>query len=118
MGRSDSMSPLHRVDRLELVGGLAVRERALEAQLPLAVGRERVAAAGAALGVEVEQLSRQLAGGAAGARLDSLPARRPQRRELRRLAAGAHVAGDLRELVGGREDAVVAAVARAPGSRG
>ena len=36
---------LDRLDRLDLVGGLAVRERALEHELPLAVGRERVAAA-------------------------------------------------------------------------
>ena len=68
---------LHRVDRLELVGGLPIGEGALEHQLPLAVGRERVAPASAALRVEVEQLSRQLARGAAGPGLDSLPARRP-----------------------------------------
>ena len=103
---------LHRLDRLELVGGLAVGEGALEHQLPLAVGREGVAAASPALGVEVEQLPRQLARGAAGARLDALPARRAQRRELRRLAPGADVAGDLGQLVGGREDAVVAPVAQ------
>ena len=34
---------LDRLDRVELVGGLAVGERALELELPLAVGRERVA---------------------------------------------------------------------------
>ena len=104
--------PLHRVDRLELVGRLPVREGALEHQLPLAVGRKLVTPASAALRVEVQQLSRQLAGGAAGAGLHSLPARRPQRRQLWRLAPGADVAGDLRELVGGREDAIRAAVGK------
>ena len=103
---------LDGLDRLELVGRLAVGEGALEDQLPLAVGREGVAAARAALRVEVEQLARQLARGAAGARLDALPAGGRQRRELRRLAPGADVAGDLGQLVGGREDAVGAAVAQ------
>ena len=101
---------LDRLDRVDLVGGLAVGERALELELPLAVGLERVAAAGLALGVEVEQLAGELARGAAGAGLDRLPALRAERRELRRVAAGADVAGDLGELVGGREDLVLAAV--------
>ena len=79
-------------------------------QLPLAVGLERVPVPRLALGVEVEQLAGELAGGAAGACLDALPALRAERRELRRVAAGADVAGDLRELVGGREDLVLAAV--------
>ena len=104
--------PLHGVDRLELVGRLPVREGALEDELPVAVRRERMTGAGTALGVEVEQLSRQLPSGTAGAGLHSLPARRPQCRELRRLAPRPHVPGDLRELVGGREDAIGAAVAQ------
>ena len=66
--------------------------------------------AGSALGVEVEQLAGQLAGGAAGARLHLLPARAAERRELRRLAAGADVAAELRELLGGDEDPVLALV--------
>ena len=101
---------LHRLDRVELVGGLAVGERALELELPLAVGLEGVALARLALGVEVEQLAGELARRAARARLDRVPALRPERRELRRVAARADVAGDLRELVGGREDLVLAAV--------
>ena len=50
---------LHRLDRLQLVGGLAVGEGRLHRDLPLAVGREGVAPAGAPLGVEVEQLARR-----------------------------------------------------------
>ena len=101
---------LHRLDRLDLVGGLAVGEALLEVELPLAVGPERVALARLALGVEVEELAGEHLGGAAGARLDRVPALRAERRELRRVAAGADVAGDLRELVGRREDLVLAAV--------
>ena len=89
---------------------LAVGERALQLQLPLRVGAERVAAAGLPLGVQAQQLARQLAGGAAGARLDGVPALRAQGRELWGVGAGAHVAGDLRQLVGGREDPVLATV--------
>src|SRR6185295_5530893 len=62
--------------------------------------------------IEVEQLPGQLAGGAARAGLYSLPARRPQRRELWRLAPRADVTSDLRELVGRREDAIRAAVGK------
>ena len=51
---------LDRLDRVELVGGLAVGEGSLELELPLAVGRERVAPARLALGVEVEQLAGEL----------------------------------------------------------
>ena len=65
---------LDRVDRLELVGGLAVGERGLEGELQLAVGRERVAAADLPLGVEVEQLAGHLLGGAARPRLQVEPA--------------------------------------------
>ncbi len=68
-----------------------------------------MALAGAALGVEVEQLAGQGAGGAAGPRLHVLPALAAERRE-RRFAAGADVAAQLRELVGGDVDAVLALV--------
>ncbi len=102
---------LDRLDRLELVGRLAIRERLLEGELPFAVRREGMAAPGAALRVQVEQLAGQLARRPPGARLDPLPALRAQGRELRRLAARADVAGDLGQLVGGREDPVVTAVA-------
>ena len=101
---------LHRLDRLELVGRLPVREGTLQLQLPFAVRRELVAAAGAALRIEVEQLAGELAGGATGTGLDALPPLGAERRELRRLAAGADVPRDLRELIGRREDAVGAPV--------
>ena len=109
IGRSRLHVALDRLDRLDLVGGLAVGEGRLHRDLPLAVGREGVAAAGAALGVEVEQLAGQRAGGAAGPRLHVLPALAAERRE-RRLAAGADVAAQLRQLVGGDVDAVLALV--------
>ena len=100
---------LDRLDRLHLVGGLAVGEGRLHRDLPLAVGREGVALAGAPLGVEVEQLAGQGAGGFARPRLHVLPAFAAQRRE-RRFAAGADVAAQLRQLVGGDVDAVLALV--------
>ena len=100
---------LHRLDRLQLVGGLAVGERGLHRHLPLAVGTESVAPAGAALGVEVEQLAGQGARGLARSRLHVLPALAAQRREGR-IAAGADVAAQLRQLVGGDVDAVLALV--------
>ena len=100
---------LDRLDRFELVGGLAVGEGGLHRDLPLAVGREGVALAGAALGVEVEQLAGEGAGGSARARLHVLPALAAERRE-RRFAAGADVAAQLRQLVGGDVDAVLALV--------
>ena len=68
-----------------------------------------MALAGAPLGVEVEQLAGQRAGGPARPRLHVLPALAAQRRE-RRLAAGADVAAQLGELVGGDVDAVLALV--------
>ena len=73
---------------------------------PVGVGRERVAAAAAALGVEVEQLAGELLGRAAGARLHRLPARAAELGERRVVAAGADVARDLRELVDRHEDLV------------
>ena len=113
--------PLDVLDRLALVGRLAVGERGLEVAQPVRVGREREAAAPAALGVEVEQLAGELLGGAAGARLDRVPARPAELGERRMLAAGADVARDLRELVDRHEDPVraleleVEVVARDPG---
>ena len=100
---------LDRLDRLELVGGLAERERPLEPELPLAVGGELMAAAGLTLGVEVDQLAGHLASGAASLRLHLRPALAAELRELGTLAA-ADVAGDLGELLGGDEDLVPVAV--------
>ncbi len=68
-----------------------------------------MASAGAALGVEVEQLPGQGAGGAAGAGLHVLPAFPTQGRERRR-PPGADVAAQLGELVGGDVDPVLALV--------
>src|SRR5439155_1448826 len=66
---------LDRLDRVALVGGLLVRKGGLEVALPVAVQREAVAAATAALGIEVEQLTRQILRGAPGACLELVPAR-------------------------------------------
>src|SRR6202012_1007731 len=74
-----------------------------------AVGREGVAFAGAALGVEVEQFARQRAGRFARPRLQVLPAFAAQRRE-RRFAAGPDVGSQFRQLFGGDVDAVLAFV--------
>ena len=98
--------PLDLLDRLALVARLRVGEGGLEVAQPVRVGREREAAAVAALGVEVEQLAGELLGGAAGARLHRVPARPAELGERRVLAAGADVARDLRELVDRHEDAV------------
>ena len=100
---------LDRLDRLDLIGGLAIGERGLHRHLPLAVGRERVALPRPPLGVEIEQLAGQCSGRAAGARLHVLPAFAAERRE-RRLAAGPDVAAQLRQLVGGDVDPVLALV--------
>ena len=81
-------------------------KRGLELAQPVGVGREREAAAAAALGVEVEQLAGELLGRAAGARLHRLPARAAELGERRVVAAGADVARDLRELVDRHEDLV------------
>ena len=98
----------HVLDRVALVGRLAVREARLEVAQLLGELRERVAAAALALGVEVEQLAGQLLRGAAGARLDLVPARAAELGERRRAAVGAEVAADLRQLVDRHEDLVVA----------
>ena len=78
--------------------------------LHLAVGREGVAGPDLALGVEVDQLARHRAGGAPGARLQVLPALAAERAERGLVALRPDVAADPGELVGGREDAVAAAV--------
>ena len=67
----------HGLDRVALVGRLAVGERRLELAQLLGVLRERVAAAALALGVEVEQLAGELLRGAPGARLDRRPSALP-----------------------------------------
>ncbi len=101
---------LDHLDRLALVGGLGVGELRLELDQPVAVGRVGVAAAALALGVQVQQLAGHLLGGAAGARLERVPARAAELGQRRVVAAGADVARDLRQLVGGDEDAVLAGV--------
>ncbi len=98
----------HVLDRVALVGRLAVREVGLEVAQLLGELREGVTAAALALGVEVEQLAGQLLRGAAGARLDLVPARAAELGQRRRAAVGAEVAADLRQLVDRHEDLVVA----------
>ena len=98
----------HVLDRVALVGRLAVGEVGLEVAQLLGELRERVAAAALALGVEVEQLAGELLRGAARARLDLVPARAAELGQRRRAAVGAQVAADLRQLVDRHEDLVVA----------
>ena len=100
----------HGLDRLELVGRLAVGEAGLELELPLAVGGERVAGAPLALGVEVDQLAGERLGSAARLQLHLLPLLAAELRERRVAGVGAHVAADLVELVARHEDAVAVAV--------
>ncbi len=98
---------LDRFDRLALVGGLSEGEALLEFPLPVGVHLERVPGAPAPLGVQAQQLTRELLCGAARSRLHRLPARASELRQRRVLAARSHVARDLRELVGGHEHPVV-----------
>ena len=98
----------HVVDRVALVGRLAVREVGLEVTQLLGELRERVALAALALRVQVEQLAGELLRRAAGARLDLVPARAAELAQRRRAAVRAQVAGDLRQLVDRHEDLVVA----------
>ena len=100
---------LDRLDRLDLVGRLPVGEGGLHRHLLLAVGGEGVTAARPALGVEVEELTGELAGRAAGAGLEVQPALAAEGGE-RRLGARTDVAGELGELVDRDEDAVLALV--------
>ena len=101
---------LDLLDGLTLVGCLHVGEALFELALPVRIGLELVPGAPTTLGIEAQQLTRQLLGGAAGARLHRLPARAPELGERRVLGAGADVARDLGQLVGGHEHAVVALV--------
>ena len=78
--------------------------------LPVGVGRERVALAALALGVQVQQLARQLLGGPPRARLERVPAGAAELGQRRVLAARADVAADLGELVDRHEHAVRARV--------
>ncbi len=80
---------LDQLDRLALVGRLGEREALLELALPVGVRPERVAAAPPALGVQAEQLARELLRGAARARLHRLPARAAELGQRRVLAAPA-----------------------------
>ena len=101
---------LDQLDRLALVGRLGEREALLELALPVGVGPERVPAAALRSAYRLKQLARQLLRRAPGARLHRLPAGAAELAQRRVLAAGADVARDLRELVGGHEHAVVALV--------
>src|SRR4051794_6979612 len=96
---------LDLLDCLALVGRLLPREGGLELAQPVGVLGEAVAVAAAALGVEVEQLARELLGGAPRARLHRLPRLAAELAQRRVAAAGADVAADLRGLVDRHEDA-------------
>ncbi len=101
---------LRQFDRIALIGRLGEGERLLELALPVGVLGEGVTRAPAALGVEREQLSRELLRRAARTRLHRLPARTAELRKRRALAAGTDVARDLRQLVDRHEHAVIALV--------
>jgi hypothetical protein len=101
---------LDDLDGVALVRGLLVGPAALEVPLPLRVVRERVALARPALGVQLEQLARELLRRAPGARLHRLPALAAELGQRRVRAAGADVARDLRELLDGQEHLVRARV--------
>ena len=112
--------PVHRPRRfhVRLTSSIASRwsgvsengKRSSNSRCQSESGSERVPRAPAALGVEAEQLPGELLRGSAGPRLHRLPARAAEFAQGRVLAAGADVAGDLRELVGGDEHAVIALV--------
>ena len=100
---------LDGLDRARLVLGLRVREGRLEAGHPALVAYVRVARVGLALGVQREQLARQLVDGHAGARLQRLPGLAAELRERGRARVRADVARDLAELVVRDEQLVLAA---------
>ena len=90
---------LHGFDRLLLVVGLAVRERALQALEPVARQIERLPRRLPTLRVEREELARELPDGRARAALEVLPGLAAELRERRRLRVRADVARDLRDLL-------------------
>ncbi len=111
--------PVHRMRRLEilhhgfdrgsLVVGLAVRELALEALDPFVLDVVRHAGLRLALGVELQQLTCQLAQVRPSARLEVVPRLAAELRERGRLRVGADVAADLSDLLVRDVDTVVAA---------
>ncbi len=100
---------LHRLDRLLLILGLAIRERALEPLQPVVREVEREARGLPALRVEGEQLARELPYRCARAALEVLPRLPAELRERGRLRVGADVARDLRDLLVRDVQAVLAA---------
>ena len=99
IGRAGLEVLLDRLDRLQLVVGLAVRERALEPLEPVVREVERLPRRLAALGVEREELAGELPHRRARAALEVLPGLAAELRERRRLRVGADVARDLRDLL-------------------
>src|SRR4051812_32997648 len=91
--------PLRRLDRSLLVGRLAIREARLELRQPLAREVVRDPLPGLALGVQLDQVARELADGLARARLERLPRLAAELRERRCRRVGADVARDLAELL-------------------
>ena len=90
---------LHRLDRLELVRRLAVRERRFEPLEPVVREVEGDAGGVLALRVERQQLPGQLARGMAGAALDELPGAPAELRERRVPSIRTDVARHLAHLV-------------------
>ena len=90
---------LHRLDRLQLILRLAVRERALEPLEPVVREVERLTWSLAPSRVQREELAGELAHRGARAALEVLPRLPAELRQRRRLRVGSDVAGDLRDLL-------------------
>jgi hypothetical protein len=99
---------LHRLDRLELILGLAIRERAFEALEPVVREVERLPGRASPSRVQREELARQLAYRLARAALEVLPRLPAELGQRGRLRVGADVAGDLRDLLVRDVQAIVA----------
>ena len=101
---------LDGIDRMQLVLGFLVRERALHLLLPRAVRAVNIPLDQLAFGVELEQVVGDLGDGALGALLDGLPVRRAQAVDRRRDVARSHVAAEAIGLVHGHVELVSARV--------
>ena len=98
----------HGLDRLELILGLAIGERALEPLEPVVREVERLAGGVPAAGVQGEELASELAHRGARAALEVLPRLPAELGQRRRLRVGPDVPGDLPDLLVRNVEAVVA----------
>ena len=100
---------LHGLDRLLLILGLPVRERALEPLEPVVREVERLPGRLSPACVQREELAGELAHGRASAALEVLPRLPAELGERRRLRVRSDVARDLRDLLVRNVEAVLAA---------